>query len=65
MLLRLKFNSIMSNKILVRHFTTKPPNPKPPDPNPKPDFDPTFVCLLIGLGIGQYLNFIEYKNRYK
>lgn len=33
MLIRLKFNSIMSNKKLVRYFTTKPP-----DPNPKSDF---------------------------
>lgn len=64
MLHRLKLNSTMSSEILVRHFTSKRKQPVP-NPNPKPDFDPLIVGLLICLGVGQYLNFIEYKNKFK
>jgi hypothetical protein len=62
MLHRLKLNHPMSSKILMRHFTTKKPVP-----NPKPDSDPDplIVGILICLGVGQYLKFIEYKDKYK
>ena len=63
---RLKMNSIMRNKIWIRDFTTKKPVPKPkPKPKPKPNpNDPIIVGLLIFLGIGQLLKFIEYKNNF-
>ena len=62
MLHRLKLNSTISNRIWIRHFTTKKPVPNPkPKPNPN---DHIIVGLLICLGVGQCLNFIEYKNKF-
>lgn len=67
MLRHLKLNSTIKNKIPIRYFTTKKPVPKPkPNPNPKskPEFDYIIVGLLICLGGGQYINFIEYQNKF-
>ena len=59
MLYRVKFNSTMSSKMLMRHFTTKKP-----DPDKKPDYEPLIVGILISLAAGQFLKFIEYKNKF-
>ena len=59
MLHHLKLKSTMSSKILIRHFTTKKPDPKP-----KPDYEHLVVAVLICLGAEQYLNFIEYKDKF-
>lgn len=59
MLHHLKLKSTMTSKILIKHFTTKKPDPKP-----KPDYDPLVVAVLICLGAGQCLKFIEYKNKF-
>ena len=67
MLHRLKLNSIISNKIWIRDFTTKKPVPKPKPKykyKPKQDFDHIIIGLLICLGVGQYQNFIEYQNKF-
>ncbi len=59
MLRRLILNSKIRNKIFIRNFTTKKPVP-----NPKPDFDHVIVGILIFLGVGQWLKFIEYKKNF-
>lgn len=65
MLRHLKLNSTIKNKIIIRYFTTKKLVPKPkPNPKPKPDVDHIIVGLLICLGVGQYVNFIEYQNKF-
>jgi hypothetical protein len=51
----------MSSKMLIRHFTTKKPDPKP---DKKPDYEPLIVGILISLAAGQFLKFIEYKSKF-
>ncbi len=61
MLHRLKINSTISSKMSYQHFTTKKPDPKP---KPKPDYEPLIVGILISLAAGQFIKFIEYKNKF-
>lgn len=61
MIHRLKFNSTISSKMLIRYFTTKKPDKKP---KPKSDYEPLIVGILISLAAGQFLKFIEYKDKF-